>query len=114
VLHRLGQTLAPLALFSVGLRLRVHLQRDQRAAALLTLGWKLGLMPLLAWAAGLALSIQGTTFSVGVLETAMAPMFTAAILARQHDFDPTLVDSVLSLGMVLSFLTVPAWSLCLP
>lgn len=114
VLHRLGQTLAPLALFSVGLRLSVHIKRDQRAATAFALCWKLALMPLAAWSMGRALQVQGLTLTVGVLETAMAPMFTAAILARQHNFDPQLTDTVLSLGMLFSFLSVPAWSLLLP
>lgn len=114
VLHRLAQTLAPLALFSVGLRLQLRTPRDQRWAAGIALGWKLGLMPLLVWVTGRSLGVHGLTLTVGVLETAMAPMFTAAILARQNNFDPPLTDTVLSLGMLLSFLTVPAWSLLLP
>ena len=114
VLHRLGQTLAPLALFSVGLRLSVHVRRGQRAATAFALGWKLVLMPLLAWLMGRVLGVQGLTLTVGVLETAAAPMFTAVILARQHNLDPDLADTLLSLAMLLSFITVPAWSLLLP
>jgi len=114
LLHRLSQTLAPLALFSMGLRLSVHLRRGQRAAAAFALAWKLALMPLLAWLLGHAARVQGLPLTVGVLETAMAPTFTAAILARQHELDHELTDTLMSLGMLLSFLTVPAWSLLLP
>jgi predicted permease len=113
VLHRIAQTLAPLALFAVGLRLRVFVPRGQRGATALALGWKLALMPLLTLGAGVAVGAGGLTLAVAVMETAMAPMFTAAILARQHDFEPELTDTVLSLGLLLSFLTVPAWNLLL-
>jgi len=40
-LHALGLTLSPLALFAVGLRVRLSLARDQLAAAGLGLSWKL-------------------------------------------------------------------------
>jgi malate permease and related proteins len=39
-----------------------------------------------------------------VLEAAMAPMISAAILAEQNDLEPQLVNTVL--GFVLSLVTV--------
>jgi predicted permease len=114
VLHRVSQTLAPLALFSVGLRLRLHARPDERPAIGMTLAWKLALMPLIVWLAGRALGIQGMPLSVGVLQSAMPPMFVAAILIRQHGFEAEMADTTLSVGLLLSFATVPAWSLLLP
>jgi predicted permease len=112
-LHRVAQTLAPLALFAVGLRLRLIVPRGLRSATALALGAKLALIPLMVWMVGRAVGASGLTLTVSVLETAMAPMFTAAIIARQHRFDPALTDAILSLGLLLSFLTVPAWNLLL-
>ncbi|MFO1269432.1 MAG: hypothetical protein U1F67_23385 [Rubrivivax sp.] len=36
------------------------------------------------------------------------------IIIRRHGLESDLGDTALSLGMLLSFLTVPAWSLLLP
>jgi malate permease and related proteins len=42
-----------------------------------------------------------------VLESAMAPMISAAILASDHDLEPDLANAVLGVGILLSFVTVP-------
>jgi predicted permease len=114
ILHRVSQTMAPLALFSVCLRFRLHARADERPAIALTLAWKLGLMPLIVWLAGRALQIQGLTLTVGVLQAAMPSMFATAIIIRQHGFEAEMADTTLSVGMLLCFATVPAWSLLLP
>ena len=104
---QLGQTLTPLALFSVGLQFKLHLQRDQVGALSAGLGWKLLLAPLAGWALGRALGVDGLTLSVGVLQAAMAPMISAAILADQYELEPRLANTVLGAGIVLSLATVP-------
>ena len=114
VLHRLSQTLTPLALFSVGLRLRLHAHAHERGAITLTLFWKLAMMPLISWLAGRALDVQGLPLTVGVLQAAMPSMFVAVIMTRRHGLEADLADTALSVGMLLSFVTVPAWSLLLP
>ena len=104
---QLGQTLTPLALFSVGLQFKLHLERDQVGALSAGLGWKLLLAPLAGWALGRALGVDGITLSVGVLQAAMAPMISAAILADQYELEPRLANTVLGAGIVLSLATVP-------
>ncbi|MES0872577.1 AEC family transporter [Sinimarinibacterium thermocellulolyticum] len=113
ILHRIGGTLVPLALFSVGLRLRLRLERGQTLPLLLGLGWKLLLAPLVVLLLGWAAGVGGLTLSIGVLQAAMAPMISAAILADQHQLDPSLANSVLGAGILLSLATVPLWSLVL-
>lgn len=107
ILHRIGGTLTPMALFSVGLRMRLHLTRDQAAAAALGLAWKLLLAPLAIFALGLATGASGLLLSVAVLQAGMAPMISAAILADQHHLEPALANTVLGFGILLSLLTVP-------
>jgi len=113
-LHRISVTLAPVAMFSVGLRMKLRPVPGQRSALALAIGWKLLLMPLVTWTLGLAFGIQGLPLTVSVLETAMAPMFSTVMIARANDFDPDFADTALSVGLLLSFVTVPAWSLLLP
>ncbi|MGH8504655.1 MAG: AEC family transporter [Stenotrophobium sp.] len=107
ILHDIGSTLTPLALFSVGLRLRLHLTRDQIGAAALGLSWKLLLAPLLVFALGYFTGAGGLLLTVGVLQAGMAPMISATIMADQHHLEPPLANTVLGLGILLSLLTIP-------
>jgi predicted permease len=114
VMLQIGATLTPLALFSVGLQFRLHLQRDQMGALVTGLGWKLLLAPLVVYGIGVAAGIGGLTLTVGVLQAAMAPMISAAILADQYDLEPRLANTVLGAGILLCLLTVPLGNLLLP
>jgi malate permease and related proteins len=107
VLARLGDTLVPIALFSVGLQLKLTFSRAQLPAIGLGLGWKLALAPVLVYLLGRLGGIGGEVLVVGVLQSAMAPMISAAILADQYDLEPQLANTVLGAGILLSFLTVP-------
>lgn len=110
VLARIGATLAPLALFSVGLRFRLQLGGDQALPLALGLGWKLVVAPLSVLALGALAGVGGLTLTIGVMQAAMAPMISAAILADQHGLDPPLANNVLGAGILLSMVSVPLWS----
>jgi len=107
ILARLGATLVPLALFSVGLQFRLQLGESQLAAIGWSLGWKLLLGPAIVWAAGLAIGVGGEVLAVAVLESAMAPMISATILADQNKLEPQLANTILGIGILLSLITVP-------
>ena len=109
----IGATLTPLALFSVGLQFKLHPGDRQLGAVGWGLGWKLLLAPLLCWALGLAAGVGGLVLTVGVLQAAMAPMISAAILADEYALEPRLANTVLGAGIVLSLLTVPLGNLWL-
>lgn len=109
----IGATLTPLALFSVGLQFKFHPGQRQLGAATLGLGWKLLLAPLLCWAMGATTGVGGLVLTVGVLQAAMAPMVSAAILADEYELEPTLANAVLGAGIVLSLITVPLGNLLL-
>jgi len=108
ILNRIGDTLVPLALFSVGLQVRLQLAPGQAGAAAIGLLYKLAIAPLFIYALGLASSIGGLTLTISVLQAAMAPMISAAILAEQHNLEPRLANLILVVGIVLSLATVPA------
>lgn len=107
IFTRIGATLVPLALFSVGLQLRLRLAPGQMGAAVLGLTWKMGIAAALIAGAGVLLGIEHPVLVTATLQTAMAPMISAGILAEQSDLDPPLANAVLSIGILLSFLTVP-------
>ncbi len=78
------------------------------------LGWKLLVAPLLMLGIGTLAGIGGLTLTVSVLQAAMAPMISAAILADQHGLEPRLANTVLGAGILLSLLTVPLGNAFLP
>ncbi|GAB2558937.1 AEC family transporter [Rhodanobacter koreensis] len=109
----IGVTLTPLALFSVGLQFKFHPGNRQLGAVGWGLGWKLLLAPLLCWVLGMVAGVHGLVLTVGVLQAAMAPMVSAAILADEYELEPTLANTVLGGGIVLSLLTIPLGNLWL-
>ena len=110
VIKRLGDTLAPLALVSVGFQLRLgHLAGNARNLAL-GLGFKLVLAPLILLLLYVPLfGAHGQAIQVSLFEAAMPPMITAAILATEHDLDPPLATLMVGVGMIVSFFTLSMW-----
>lgn len=113
VLHRLGDTLTPLALFSVGLVFQFSALRGRGQLVAIGLAWKLMLAPLAVVMFGWAGSVGGMPLMAGVLQAAQGPMITAGILAQEHRLDPELVSLVVGLGILLSFFSAPLWFLLL-
>lgn len=111
VLHRLGDTLTPLALFSVGLVFHFGAFRGRAMYVAVGLAWKLVLAPLAALGIAFGMGLSGLAVTVGVLQAAQGPMITAGILAQEHRLDPELVSLVVGMGILLSFLTAPIWFL---
>ncbi|HMN46335.1 MAG TPA: AEC family transporter [Povalibacter sp.] len=107
VFDRIGATLVPMALFSVGLQFQLHLGRQQLPAIALGLSWKLLLAPLIVWTAGWLIGVEGLVLTIAVLQSAMAPMISATILASQNDLEPPLANTILGVGILLAFITVP-------
>jgi predicted permease len=110
LLRRLGATLVPLALVSVGYQIRLSQVRGKAAPLAAGLAFKLLLGPalILLLFTGL-LGAEGQIMRVTVFEAAMAPMIGASIVAMDHDLDPPLLTLMVGVGIPLSFLTLPAW-----
>jgi predicted permease len=112
VLSAAAAPLVPLAMFAVGLKLRFSPPRPARVFTLgLTL--KLVVFPSLAWLVARLLGAQGLMLKVAVLETAMPTMITAGALLMAYGVASELSAAFVSWGLILSLLSVPAWSLLL-
>jgi predicted permease len=109
-LRSLGGTLAPLALVSVGLQLHLDWLRGNVSALAAGLTFKLLIGPVLVtlmyvwW-----LHARGQTIQITLFESAMGPQIGGAIVAIQHDLNPTLITPMVGIGITLSFITLPAW-----
>lgn len=111
VFARLGATLAPLALFSIGMQFSLQLSRDQLGAVSFALAWKLFVAPLTVLLTGLALGIHSPVLAVAVLQSGMAPMISAAILADQYNLEPRVANATLGVGILISLATIPLLNL---
>lgn len=109
-LGRLGATLAPLALVSVGLQLRFSALHGNRGPLAMGIGYKLVLGPLLLMLLyGFGLGLRGPTTQVTLFEAAMAPQVGGSIVAIQYGLNPQLISLMVGIGTVLSFITLPLW-----
>ena len=114
ILQKLGSTLTPLALVSVGFQLHFGGIRQELRPLAAGLAYKLILGPALIFL--LYSSIIGATGSViqvTIFEAAMAPMITAGIIAIDHNLRPQLVGMLVGIGIPLSFVTLHLWHLFL-
>lgn len=110
LLMRLGATLVPIALVSVGYQLQLSQVRGKAYALTVGLVFKLAVAPalILLLFAGV-LGAEGPVLSVTVFEAAMGPMIGASIVAIDHELDPPLLTLMVGVGIPLSFLTLPVW-----
>jgi predicted permease len=116
VLMKLGATTVPLALVSVGSQMQWE-KIDKKEGFHLFIGllFKLVLLPLLILVIYKYIFHQsGDVIDICILEAAMAPMITAAIIASAHDLEPKFCNLMVAVGIPLSILTVGIWHLLLP
>ena len=109
VLAALSRALGPVAIFAVGLRLRVALP-PQRLAFALGLAIKLVLLPLCALGLCALARASPEVRAVAVLESAMPAMITAGALAMAARCAPELAAALVGWGIPLALLSVPAWA----
>jgi predicted permease len=110
VLLRLGGTLTPLALVSVGFQLRLTAIERNGAALAGGLAFKLCVAPLLLTALYVGiLHATGRVIQITLFEAAMGPQIGGSIVAIQYGLNPPLVTLMVGIGIALSFLTAPMW-----
>ncbi|MBK7891142.1 MAG: AEC family transporter [Bdellovibrionales bacterium] len=113
LLERLASTLVPLALIAVGFQLRLapsSLRMHWRAVGF-GLAFKLLAAPLLMTLLyRFAFGSQSLATQITILESAMAPMITAGVVAEEFGFDREVASLMIGIGIPLSLITVPLWN----
>jgi predicted permease len=111
MLEKLGATLSPLALVSIGLQLSWSKEAFNDWPALgIGLLYKLLAAPLLIY--GLyanVFGLSGLVLKVSVVEAAMGPMVTGVLLATQYKLKPALASLFAAIGIPLSLVTLWFW-----
>lgn len=110
LLRKLGATLVPLALVSVGYQIQWSAVRGKLGQLGMGLGFKLVAGPAIIGLLFVGLlAARGEVIQITIFEAAMAPQIGAAIVAVDHDLDPPLVALMVGIGIPASFLTLPLW-----
>lgn len=110
VFLKLGGTVTPVALVSVGLQLKVDKESQHWKFLRLGLLFKLIITPAIFFLIyRIVLGGKGMTVDVSILESAMAPMITGAILASNYGLKPKLSSMMVGIGIPLSFATLAFW-----
>jgi malonate transporter len=108
-LSLLGQTALPAGLLCVGAAMRIEGGQGPVAAHAWWLAVKLAAVPAIALALARALGIGGIEASVLVLCAALPTATNAYILAVRMTGDGRAVATQVTLGTVLSMVTIPLW-----
>jgi predicted permease len=109
-LARVGDTLAPLALISVGLQLRLGALRGHARLLSIGLAYKLVACPAIVFAVLWLLDAElDMTSRVSMIEAAMPPMIGAGIVAAEARLDAPLVSTMIGVGIPLGLVTATLW-----
>ncbi len=105
-----GMSLIPTVLFSIGLKFSPRYILRSTGATPLSLLIKMLLAPLEVLLFMKLLGLGSLPFKVALLETSMPPMVMAGVLAVKYGLDERLAISAITLGILLSFITVPLFT----
>lgn len=108
--ERLGATLAPVALISVGMQLKLKYSQTLLIPLLCGLSFKLFIAPtviLLIYV--FVFGGEGLAVKVSILESAMAPMITGSIVAIMFGLNARLASLMVGFGVPISFVTLFFW-----
>ena len=110
VFQKLGATVTPVALVSVGLQLKIDRRSQHWKFLRLGLLFKLIITPAIFFLLyKIILKGKGVAVDVSVMESAMAPMITGTILASNYGLKPKLSSMMVGIGIPLSFATLAIW-----
>jgi malonate transporter and related proteins len=105
----LAQTSLPAGLLSVGAAMRMERDPGSSGAHAWWLATKLAVVPAMAWGLIRALGFTGVEAQVLLLSAALPTATNAYILAVRMTGDGRAVATQITVGTVLSMLTIPLW-----
>lgn len=110
---QLVATVAPLALFSIGLQLKFKGWRKQLSQISMTMIYKLILAPALVLVAALVLGISADIARISIFEAAMPTLVTSSIIAEQYNLNTKLVNLTIGLSIIVGLVTTAIWDVLL-
>ena len=108
-LQLLAQTALPAGLLSVGAALRIEAGHGPWPAHAWWLTVKLAALPLIAWGLARALGLTGMPIALLILTAALPTASSAYVLAVRMVGDGRAVATQITVGTLVSMLTIPFW-----
>jgi predicted permease len=108
VLENIAASLVPVVMVAIGLQIKLKLPPGSWMPFSVGLAIKLVVAPLIATGICLLLNQHSLAAKVSVFEAGMPPMVTAGALALIAGLAPELTAAMVGLGLMVSFLTLPA------
>lgn len=107
---RLGSTVTPLALVSIGMQLKIERYSLHWKFLILGLFYSLLVSPALIFVLYVwGFNANGEVVQISILQAAMAPMITPSIIATTYNLKPKLANMMVGVGIPVSFFTLIFW-----
>ena len=106
---KLAATVAPLALFSVGLQLKFNGWRKLVPQISAAMVYKLLIAPAVVLLVAILLGVNGDIAKISVFEVAMPTLLTASIIAEQFRLNTKLTNLTIGFGIIIGFVSVTFW-----
>ena len=110
-LDKLVATVSPMALFSIGLQLKLKGIKQEWRLITAGLTYKLILAPALVFLLVLAMGTTGNLARITIFEASMSSHITASLLASQYDMNPRYCSLIVGIGILASLITSTCWFL---
>ncbi|WEK37384.1 MAG: AEC family transporter [Candidatus Pseudobacter hemicellulosilyticus] len=110
---KLAATVAPLALFSIGLQLKFNGWKKELPQISMTMLYKLLLAPALVVGFALLLNKSGYIVKISVMEAAMPTLVTSSIIAEQFRLNTRLTNLIIGISILVGFITTAFWYECM-
>lgn len=105
----LAATVAPLALFSIGLQLSFEGWRSEIKTISAVLLYKLLIAPAIILIALLITGVRGDIANVSLFEAAMPVLLSAAIIAEKYRLNTKLISLIIGFSILTGFVTTAMW-----
>lgn len=106
---KLALTVAPLALFSIGLQLNFTGWQKELKNIGAALIYKLMIAPALVFGAAWVMGEKGTIPQIAVFEAAMPALLTSGVVAEEYNVNPQLSSLIIGISIVIAFATTALW-----
>lgn len=106
---KLAATVAPLALFSVGLQLKFNGWRKLIPQISTSMLYKLILAPLCVLVLALVFDIKEDIAKISIFEAAMPTVITSSIIAEQFRLNTRLINLIIGISILVGFVTTGIW-----
>lgn len=106
---KMAATVAPLALFSVGLQLKFNGWRKLIPQISTSMLYKLILAPLCVLVLALVFDIKEDIAKISIFEAAMPTVITSSIIAEQFRLNTKLINLIIGISILVGFVTTGIW-----